>query len=103
MSTFPAVYLLAAVLAQPADLPPIIKEYSRIGTFYYQNPDPKVGPKMLKELLKKENLEHQFFVKRDDVAGLLAHRSATSERASRRSFASMNRLSPTHRRPGGRW
>jgi hypothetical protein len=29
------------------------------------NPDAKVGPKMLRELLKKENLEHPFFVKRD--------------------------------------
>jgi hypothetical protein len=72
MSTFPAVYLLAAVVAQPPDLPPIIKEYSRIGTFYYQNPDPKIGSKMLKEMLKKENLEHPFFTKRDDVRNLLA-------------------------------
>src|SRR5262245_836672 len=71
MATFPAVYVLAAAVAQPPDLPPVIKEYSRIGTFYYLNPDPEVGSKMLKELLKKENLEHPFFVKRDDVAGLL--------------------------------
>jgi hypothetical protein len=71
MSTSPVLLVLAAVLSQPPDLPNFIKEYSKIGTFYYLNPDPKLGPKMLKELLKKENLEHPFFVKRNDVPGLV--------------------------------
>jgi len=71
MLTSPVLLLLAAGVGQPPDLPNIIKEYGRIGTYYYQDPDPKVGPKMLKELLKKENIEHPFFAKRNEVPGLL--------------------------------
>src|SRR5262249_8845483 len=57
--------LLAITVAQPPDLPPFVKTYSRVGTYYYTDPDPKIGPKMLKELLKKENLEHAFCVKNE--------------------------------------
>jgi hypothetical protein len=71
MATSPILLLLAGVVGQQPDLPNFAKEYSKIGTFYYLDPDPKIGPKMLKDLLKKENLEHPFFVKRDDVPGLL--------------------------------
>jgi hypothetical protein len=63
--------LLAALVAQPPDLPPFVKTYSSVATYYYTKPDPKVGPKMLKELLKKENLEHTFFVKNDQVLILI--------------------------------
>src|SRR4051812_16042283 len=64
---------LLAVLAQqpPAEPPPFIKEFSRVGTYYYQNPDPQLGPKMLKELIRKENLEHPFFVRNDLVPILI--------------------------------
>ena len=71
MYSTPIFCVLAGLVAQPPDLPPVIKEYSKVGNFYYLDPDPKVGPKMLRELLKKENLEHPFFVKREDVPGLL--------------------------------
>jgi hypothetical protein len=71
MLTSPVLLLLAIVISQPPELPNVIKEYGKTGTYYYLNPDPKVGPKMLKELLKKENLEHPFFAKRDDVPGLI--------------------------------
>src|SRR5262245_38066134 len=71
MSTSPILLLLAGLVSQQPDLPNFAKEYSKIGTFYYLDPDPQIGPKMLKDLLKKENLEHPFFVKRDDVPGLL--------------------------------
>jgi hypothetical protein len=71
MLTSPVLLLLAAGISQPPDLPNFIKEYSKTGTFYYLNPDAKIGPKMLRELLKKENLEHPFFIKRDDVPGLI--------------------------------
>jgi hypothetical protein len=60
----------AAAVAQPPDLPPWVKLYAQAGTFYYKNPDPTLGPKMLKELLKKENLEHPLFA-RDDHTPLL--------------------------------
>jgi hypothetical protein len=72
MLTSPVLLLLAASISQPPELPNVIKEYGKIGTYYYLTPDPKIGPKMLKELLKKENLEHPFFAKRDDVPNLLA-------------------------------
>src|SRR5262249_48857813 len=71
MSTCPLLLLLTGLVSQPPDVPNFIKEYRKIGTTYYLNPDPNVGPKMLRELLKKENLEHPFFVKRDDVPGLI--------------------------------
>src|SRR5207244_3203315 len=71
MSASPILLLLVGVVGQAPDVPNFIKQYSRVGTFYYLDPDPKIGPKMLKELLKKENLEHPFFVKRDDVPGLI--------------------------------
>src|SRR5262249_16762867 len=64
--------LLAAVVAQAPDLPPFVKEYSRVGTFYYQKPDPKLGTMMLKELLRKENLEHPFFAQRETVLPLIS-------------------------------
>lgn len=63
--------LLAAVVAQAPELPPFVKEYGKVGTFYYQKPDPKLGPKMLQELLRKENLEHPFFVQRSEVLMLI--------------------------------
>ena len=52
---------------QPQDPPPLFKLYSRTATYYYQKPDPTLGPKMLAELLKKENLEHQAFVRNDQL------------------------------------
>lgn len=58
--------------AQPKDVPPFVKEFSQVGTFYYQKPDPKLGPKMLKALLQKENLEHPFFAERPEVLQLIA-------------------------------
>jgi hypothetical protein len=71
MLTTPTLCLLA-LLAQPPDLPPFVKEYNKVGTYYYLKPDPKLGPKMLKEVLRKENLEHPFFVKNDQVPLLIA-------------------------------
>jgi len=68
-----ATVCLLAVLGQepPEGPPPFVKEFSRVGTYYYQNPDPKLGPKMLKELIRKENLEHPFFVRNDQVPILI--------------------------------
>jgi hypothetical protein len=63
--------LLATLIAQPPDLPPFIKEYGKIGTYYYLNPDPKLGAKMLRELLRKENLEHPFLIKNDQLPLLI--------------------------------
>ena len=95
MFTSPVFCLLAAVVAQPPDVPPFVKEYSRIGDTYYLNPDPKIGPKMLRDLLKKENLEHPFFIKREDVPGLIGRRSAISAPVSPKSSANMNPPLPT--------
>src|SRR5262245_55151349 len=64
--------LLPVCVAQPADLPPVVPTLGRTMTFYYQKPDPEVGPKLLAELLKKENIEHPWFEKRGDVLRLIA-------------------------------
>jgi hypothetical protein len=70
MLTVPTLLLLA-LPGQAPDLPPFIKEYNRVGTYYYLDPDPKLGPKMLKALLRKENLEHPFFVRNNEVPLLI--------------------------------
>ena len=71
MSITLTLLLAAGGVSQAPDLPPVVKEYSRTATYYYLNPDPKIGPKMLNELLKKENLEHPFFVQRAQVLDLI--------------------------------
>jgi hypothetical protein len=67
-----ATICLLSVLSQPPELPPFIKDYGQTVMVYYQKPDPKLGPKMLKDLLKKENLEHAFFAKNNLVLQLIA-------------------------------
>jgi hypothetical protein len=68
-----AVLLTAGLVAQPpVDLPPVARDYQKVMTFYYDSPDPKLGPKMLKDLLSDENLGHPFFAKRPDVLTLIA-------------------------------
>jgi hypothetical protein len=52
-------------MGQSPDLPPFAKEHAKALTFYYLSPDAAVGPKLLKELLKKENLEHPSFATND--------------------------------------
>ena len=58
-----AVVLLASAVSQPAGPPPFVREYAPKVTFFYKSPDPALGPKMLKELLKDENLQHPLFTK----------------------------------------
>ena len=41
-------------------------------TFYYTDPDPAFGPKMLNELLKRENLDHPFFANNDHILNINA-------------------------------
>jgi hypothetical protein len=70
-----ALLLLPTVvaLAQPPKKdppPPFFQQYAQVGMNFYKNPDPKLGPKMLKDLLKKENLEHSMFA-RDDFTLIL--------------------------------
>src|SRR5262245_51695505 len=71
MHMLTAATFLAALVAQPMEPPPFVKQFSRIGTYYYLDPDPKTGPKMLTELLKKENLEHPLFTRNDQLHLLL--------------------------------
>jgi hypothetical protein len=71
---FPSLVLtvLAAQVAQPGGQPPFVTEYVQKATFYYKDPDPELGPKMLKAILAKENLEHPFFVKNAFILDLIA-------------------------------
>jgi hypothetical protein len=57
--------LLAALAGQASDLPPFVKDHAKQLTFYYQAPDPALGPRLLKDLLHKKNLEHPWFAKND--------------------------------------
>jgi hypothetical protein len=60
MSPTLTLVLLAGTIAQPAG-PPFVREYAEKTVFYYKNPDPGLGPKMLKSILEKENLEFPPF------------------------------------------
>ena len=66
-----AVVLVVGLVGQPPDLPPFIKEHAKTVSFYYKAPDPKLGPRLLRELLQKENIEHPFFAKDDHVLLLI--------------------------------
>jgi hypothetical protein len=59
------IVVVSSLLGQSPELPPFVKEHARTVTLYYRSPDPGLGPKLLRELLKKENLEHPWFVKND--------------------------------------
>jgi uncharacterized protein (TIGR03066 family) len=53
------VMVLAGGLAgQRGDAPPFFREWGQRMTYYYRSPDPELGPAMLKDLLKKENIGH---------------------------------------------
>src|SRR5438105_523640 len=66
-----ALASIALSAAQPADLPPFIRTSSPTLTFYYNSPDPALGPTMLKDLLRKENIEHPWFAKNEHVLRLI--------------------------------
>jgi uncharacterized protein (TIGR03066 family) len=72
MYTSSALLLVASLLSQPPAPPQSVRELAKTATFYYTAPDPDFGPKMLKELLKKENLEHPFFAENDHVLNINA-------------------------------
>lgn len=50
----------------------MFREFAPAITFYYKSPEPALGPKMLAELLKSENLEHPWFKKNGHVLVLVA-------------------------------
>src|SRR5436309_257566 len=62
--------------AQPPNLPPVVRSYAMDLTYYYRAPNPDLGPRFLKDLLKKENLEHPWFADRADVLELFAYQLA---------------------------
>ncbi|MFL5328328.1 MAG: hypothetical protein ACJ8C4_05395 [Gemmataceae bacterium] len=66
--------MLLAGLAQtsPPQPPPIVFEFSKTTTFYYQKPDPSVALKLFHELIKKENAEHPWFADREHTLNLFA-------------------------------
>jgi hypothetical protein len=66
-----ALLLVGSLLGQQADLPPFVKENIRRMTYYYKDPDPKLGPELLKGLLRKENIEHPWFMGKDHVLLLI--------------------------------
>src|SRR5262249_40491388 len=70
MHTSVAVVLVAGLVGQPADAPPFVRDFAPTTTFYYKSPDPALGPKLLKEWLKKENIESPWFAKREDILTL---------------------------------
>jgi hypothetical protein len=64
--------LVASLVGQPSGPPQSFREFAKTVTFYYTAPNPAFGPRMLKELLKKENLEHPFFANNDHLLNIHA-------------------------------
>jgi hypothetical protein len=62
-----ALFLLVGLVGQPPGPPQSFREFAKTVPFYYTAPDPAFGPRMLKELLKRENLEHPFFANNDHL------------------------------------
>src|SRR5947209_4186846 len=102
MHTSYVVVLHTCLMGEAPDLPPFVKEQAKAVTFYYQSPDPGVGPKLLKELLKKENLEHPWFAKNDYVlllnAALLGDIGAGNPKVVRAYEAAFPDAPPAGRR-----
>jgi hypothetical protein len=67
-----AFVLAATLIAQQSKLPPFVQEHERTLTYYYQSPNPELGPQLLKELLDKKNLEHRWFADKQYVLILLS-------------------------------
>ena len=72
MYTSSALFLVASLVGQPPGPPQSIRELAKTATFYYTAPDPAFGAKMLRELLKKENLEHPFLANNDHLLNIHA-------------------------------
>src|SRR5262245_27446369 len=62
----------ASLIAQSDDLPPLFKTYAPKMTYYYKSPEAALGPKMLKDLLREENIAHPFFEKNAHVLNIVA-------------------------------
>src|SRR5262249_33738407 len=67
-----ALFLVASLLGQLPGPPPSFREFAKTATFYYKAPNPDFGPRLLKELLKRENLEHPLFVGNDHLLNIHA-------------------------------
>jgi hypothetical protein len=72
MNAASLVVVTGLLLGQQPTPPPLFAEYAKRVTFYYKAPDPALGPRMLKDLLKKENLEHPLLAKNEHVLNLVA-------------------------------
>jgi hypothetical protein len=58
-------------VGQPPGPPAFVREQAKTVTFYYKAPDPRLGPRLMKELLKKENVEHPWFATNGHVLVLM--------------------------------
>jgi hypothetical protein len=96
------IVLAASLVGQPPGLPPFAREHAKTLTFYYKSPDPALGPKLLGELLKQENLEHPWFAKNDYAlllnASLLGNIATGKPKIVRAYEAAFVETSPAGRR-----
>src|SRR5262245_54965865 len=67
-----ALFLVATLVGQRPAPPQSVRELAKTATFYYTDPDPAFGPRMLNTLLKRENLDHPFFANNDHILNINA-------------------------------
>jgi hypothetical protein len=97
-----AVVLAATLICQQSKFPPFVQERVQTLTYYYQSPNPELGPQLLKELLDKKNLEHPWFADKDYVLSLLSAQfgdiAAGKPKIVRKYEAAFASASPARRR-----
>jgi hypothetical protein len=62
-----AIVLLSAFVQQPVMPPPFIMDNGQRLMNYYKAKDPTLGPKLLAELLQKENIDNAWFTDKEHV------------------------------------
>ena len=85
MSVTCAVLLIAGFFGQNSGLPPIIEKYGGVMGAYYRAPKPDLAPELMACMISKENLEHPWFVNKDNVVQLLGSQLGDIARGNAKS------------------
>jgi hypothetical protein len=72
MLTSLVIVMVGGCVGQQPDQPPFFAKYGQPMMHYYESPDPGLGTAMLKDLLRKENIDHPWFTKQEHVLNIIA-------------------------------
>lgn len=95
MLPFHALFVVASILGQPGNLPPFIKNHSRTLTFFYEKPDPNLGPTLLKAFLDPNNIDDPWYQNKAHVTAIIASQFAEIARDQPKVIRAYEDLFPT--------